>query len=145
MINYWNIYVSIMNIMSYPIIIPVFLVITTIANAEFKTLGRWRQCDLKWERIEDDVRIGSWTISLKTHRNKIISAKHFLYEVCFELTLAKVQNMSCWFFQSSHVTRTTTSFSKEMFFTFTVPTTMDSSSLTITFSRETKSRSIFSL
>lgn len=51
--------------MTYPIVIPVFLIISTIANAEFKALWGWRQCDLEWERIEDDMRIGSWTIRLE--------------------------------------------------------------------------------
>ena len=53
------------------------------------------------------------------------------------LTGENVQMVSCCVFQLSHVDRTITSFVKLRFFTFTVPTNVDSVSLIMTFSNDT--------
>lgn len=49
-------------IWTYIIVVPVFLFVWTIAYAELQTLGGWRQGDLEWECIEDNVSTGCGSI-----------------------------------------------------------------------------------
>lgn len=74
-------------------------------------------------------------------KKKEIKNYFVLFEPYFrwrwKLTGVNEQMVSCWVFQLSHVDRTITCFWKLKFLTFTVPITIDSFSLTITFSSET--------
>lgn len=73
----------------------------------------------------------------KQNNKKIWESEKTVMLLTSPLTGVYVHIVSCCVFQLSHVDRTNTSFWKPKFFTFTVPTTIDSASLMMTFSSDT--------